>query len=151
MPVENNKVVVHYLNGSLLKGITQDFFPNRPRFHVQPIGGGDAVEVACANLKGVFFVNDYSGDGTRRDIPGFLAGPGETSHGKKVAALFKDGELLCGYSLAFSRERDGFFIFPCDKGANNVRVYVLIAATVDIKAGPAADELARRVLKSRAA
>jgi len=151
LPTENNKVVVHYLDGHLLKGVTQDFFPNRPKFHVSPIGGGTAVEVNCKELKGVFFVNDYVGDGTRRDLQGFIAGPGETSHGKKVAALFKDGELLCGYSLSFSKDRDGFFIFPCDKGANNVRVYVLIKSTVDIKAGPAADELARRVLQNRAA
>lgn len=151
MSSEQNKVVVHYLDGRLLKGITKDFYPNRPGFHVVPIGGGAPVPVNCRDLKGIFFVNDYVGDGRRRDIQGFISGPGETSHGKKVAVLFRDGELLCGYSLSFSRERDGFFLFPCDKGANNVRVYVLIAATMDIQAGPAADDLAKKTLKNRAA
>ena len=29
-----NKVVVHYSGGLLLKGITNDFFPNKDLFHV---------------------------------------------------------------------------------------------------------------------
>jgi len=65
--------------------------------------------------------------------------------------LFKDGELLCGHSLSYSPDREGFFMFPADGQANNLRVYVLVAAAAEIKAGPGADALAKRVLGQQAA
>jgi hypothetical protein len=143
---EINKVVVHSMAGKLLKGTTQDFFPNRPTFHVIPSDGGAAMEVRVKQLKAVFFVKDFVGDRHRRDVRGFISAPNETAQGKKLAVRFKDGELLCGYSLSYSPERDGFFMFPADPGSNNMRIYVVTSATSEVKAGPAADVLAQRVL-----
>jgi hypothetical protein len=149
---DHNKVVVHYLNGKLVKGTTQDFFPNRPVFHIQPLDGGAAHEVRARDVKAVFFVRDYEGNHARRDLRGFVAAPAETSQGKKIAVRFKDGELLCGYSLSYSPERLGFFMFPADPGSNNLRVFVLKTSTQEVKSGPAADGLAQRVIdESRAA
>ncbi len=148
---EINKVVAHYTNGRLVKGATQDFFPNRPIFHVQPPGGDTTAEIRCKDLKAVFFVRDLVGDPKRRDLRGFLGSPTETRQGKKLAVLFKDGELLCGYTLAFSPDRDGFFMFPSDGESNNLRIYVLTAACSEVKAGPAADLLVQKVLAGRAA
>ncbi len=147
-----NKVVVHYTSGRLLKGTTQDFFPNRPLFHMQPVEGTPAEEVRIKDLKAIFFVKNFEGNGTRRDLRGFVAAPPETSQGKKIAVQFKDGELLCGYSLSYSPERPGFFMFPADPGSNNMRVFVVKVATQDVKAGPAADVLAQKVIdRSKAA
>jgi hypothetical protein len=143
---ELNKVVVHYLNGRILKGTTQDFFPNRALFHLQPLERGTAEEVRIKDLKAVFFVKAYEGNGARRDLRGFVAAPAETSQGKKIAVQFRDGELLCGYSLSYSPERLGFFIFPADPGSNNLRAFVIKTATRDVKAGPAADTLAQQVI-----
>ena len=148
---DGNRVVAHLLDGKLIKGTTQDFFPNRPLFHIQPVGGGETIEVRTRQLKAVFFVKEYEGNRARRDIRGFLNAPGETAQGKKLAVRFKDGELLCGYSLTFSPEREGFFMFPSGATSNNLRVYVLSAGAAEIKAGPAADELAKRLLQPRAA
>jgi hypothetical protein len=147
---DQNKVVAHFLNGTIVKGTTQDFFPNRPKFRIQ--SGKDApVEISCRNLKAVFFVQDLNGNNERRDLRGFIDAPQETTHGKKIAVRFKDGELLCGYTLTYTPDRAGFFMFPSDRGSNNQRVYVLTAATVEVKAGPAADALAQKVLGNRAA
>lgn len=146
-----NRVVARLADGTMIKGTTQDFFPNRPLFHIAPLGGAPVVEVRTKLLKAVFFVKDFAGDVARRDVRGFLAAPGETSQGKKLAVRFKDGELLCGYSLSFSPDREGFFMFPSDGHANNLRVYVLAAAAAEVKAGPAADALAQRVLGQQAA
>jgi len=148
---ETNKVVVHSMGGKLLKGTTQDFFPNRPLFHVLPIDGNPPVEVKTKQLKAVFFVKDYVGQAQRRDIRGFLNAPGETAQGKKLAVRFKDGELLCGYSLSYSPDRDGFFMFPSDSGSNNTRIYVITAACAEVKAGPAAELMAQKALGSEAA
>lgn len=148
---EINKVVAHYSNGTLVKGATQDFFPNRPLFHVQPPNGDKTVEIRCKDLKALFFVRDLVGNPQRRDLRGFLGSPSETRQGKKLAVLFKDGELLCGYSLAFSPDREGFFMFPSDPDCNNLRIYVMTAACSEVKAGPAADLLVQKVLATRAA
>lgn len=148
---ESNRVVAHLLNGKLIKGTTQDFFPNRPMFHMAPFEGGPTIEVRTRQLKALFFVREFAGDTSRRDLQGFISAPGETAQGKKLAVRFKDGELLCGYSLAFSPDREGFFMFPSDFQANNLRVYVVTASSVEIKAGPAAEALAQKVLTQRAA
>lgn len=146
---EVNRVVAHFLDGRLLKGTTQDFFPNRASFHLQPADGSPTAEVRCKTLKALFFVKEYAGDAKRRDLRGFLAAPGETAQGRKMAVRFKDGELLCGYSLSYLPDREGFFMFPADSGSNNLRIYVLATATVEVKAGPAADVLAQKALAAR--
>ncbi len=147
---ENIKVVAHYLDGRIVKGSTQDFFPNRPMFHLRSMEG-KALEVRCKDLKAVFFVKDIDGNEQRRDLLGFVRAPAETAHGRKLAVRFKDGELLCGYSLAYTQDRDGFFVFPADPGSNNLRVYVLTGSAAEIKAGPAAETLIQNHLKERAA
>lgn len=146
---ELNRVVVRYADGKVTKGTTQDFNPTRPLFHLLPAEGGEPIEVRCKTMKALFFVKTYEGDPARRDIPGFLSAPSETAHGKKVAVRFKDGELLCGYTLSFHADREGFFMFPADTGSNNLRVYIVTAYAKDVKAGPAADALALRVLSER--
>jgi hypothetical protein len=147
---EINKVVAHALNGKVLKGTTQDFFPNRPLFHIQPADGSPSVEVRCKALKAAFFVKDFDGNPNRKDHRGFVDGPAETSQGKKLAVRFKDGELLCGYSLSYSPDRDGFFMFPADPSSNNLRIYVITASTVEVKAGPAAEAMVQRAYPSAA-
>src|SRR5262245_21209308 len=99
---ENNRVVVHLANGDLLKGTTHDFYPNRSSFHLLPTDGRPPIEVECPKMKALFFVKDLAGKAQPRlaEPAGFLAAKGENSHGKKIAVRFRDGELLCGYSLA---------------------------------------------------
>ena len=143
---EATRVVARFSDGKVLKGTTQDFFPNRPSFHLIPTEGGKGLEIRCKQLKAVFFVKSFEGDAKRKDVRGFIAAPAETAQGKKIAVRFKDGELLCGYSLSYTPDRDGFFEFPADAGGNNLRVYVLTAAATEVKAGPAAEVLAQRVL-----
>lgn len=143
---ENIKVVAHFLDGRLVKGTTADFVAHRPVFHLQPMDGGGAAVIRCDELKAIFFVKDYAGYPGRKDIRGFIDAPSENVHGRKVAVSFKDGELFCGYSLAFSAERAGFFVFPADPESNNLRVFVMLKAAKEVKAGPAAEALARRVI-----
>jgi hypothetical protein len=72
-------------------------------------------------------------------------------HGKKIAVRFKDGELLCGYTLTFTPDREGFFVFPADPGSNNQRIYVITASASEIKAGPAADAMVQKLVGDEAA
>jgi hypothetical protein len=146
----SNLVVARYADGRVLKGVTQDFSPNRGIFHVHAPGDdANAVELRFKQLKALFFVKSLEGDGKRQDVRGFVAGPAETQQGKKIAVRFRDGEFICGYTLSWTPDREGFFLFPADADGNNQRIFVITAATVEIKAGPAAEVLAQRVLASQ--
>lgn len=140
------RVVVRFTDGRTLKGTTHDFKPASPRFHLVPPAGGSAVEVRLEALKAVFFVRDFEGRPSRAKLRGFLDAPAVTAQGKKVAVQFRDGELLCGHTMTFAPDRAGFFVFPADHDGNNLRAFVLTAAAVAIKVGPAAEQLAREVL-----
>ena len=147
---DNLKVVAHFNSGKIVKGSTQDFFPNRPLFHLQTVHS-TSLEIRCRDLKALFFVKDLEGNQARRDHRGFILAPAETSHGKKLAVRFKDGELMCGYSLSYSPDREGFFVFPADPGSNNLRVYVVTTSAAEVKAGPAADLMTQKYLDKHAA
>lgn len=140
------RVVVRFADGRVMKGTTQDFNPAQPRFHLLSAEGGAPVEVRCAELKALFFVKRFEGDPHHARLRGFPAQAPAAGLGKKVAVLFKDGELVCGYALSYTPDRDGFFLSPADADSNNIRVFVVTAATAEVKVGPAADLLAQRVL-----
>jgi len=146
---EKLRVVVRFSNGRTLKGTTEDFKPASPRFHLIPAAGGAPVEVQVDELKAVFFVRDLQGKPARAKLQGFLEAPAETSQGRKIAVRFRDDELLCGYTLAWSAERKGFFMSPADNEGNNIRVYVITGAAAEVKVGVAAEQLAQKVLAAR--
>jgi hypothetical protein len=147
----NNKVVARYLDGRVLKGVTRDFSPNRPSFHIEVAGSGDIVDLRCRHLKALFFVRSLDGDSNRQDLRGFVAGPAETAQGRKVAVRFRDDEFICGYTLSWSPEREGFFLFPSDVGSNNQRIFVIAANIDEVKTGVHAEGLAQRVLSGERA
>ena len=140
---EVNKVVVRYLDGRVVKGTTEDFFPNRLFFHLHVHGSNEWVDVHCNELKAVFFVRDFAGNPQRASHAGFCKDATALNRGKKIAVRFKDGEFLCGYTLSYLPDRNGFFVSPADPTDNNLRVYVLAHATREVRLGPAADALAR--------
>lgn len=146
---ELTRVVARFRTGEVLKGISQDFTNMRPVFHLQPEEGGAARVVKLKDLKALFFVKSLGGNAKRPDIEGFLQAPMETAQGKKICVLFNDGELLCGHTHSWTPEREGFFLVPSDPGSNNLRIYVMAAAAQKIKAGPAAEELAKQILDER--
>jgi len=143
---EKNLVVARYNNGRMIKGYTEDFFPNRPVFHVH-LRPGEMVPVKVAELKAVFFVKDLLGDRTHQKTRAFDPTGHDGAHGKKITAVFKDGEVLTGHTLSYLPDKQGFFVFPTDRRGNNTRIYVISAATKSVKVGPAAEQLARTAPK----
>jgi hypothetical protein len=125
------KVVVRYADGRVIKGYTQDFFPNKDRFHLHPqqkSSGQDTQQVLVKDLKAIFFVKDFGGDPAYDERRQFSAG--DKSQGRKMEVLFKDGEKLVGSTLGYEPNRPGFFINPVDDRSNNIRVFV-VQASVD--------------------
>jgi hypothetical protein len=119
-----NKVVARFKDGTLMKGTTVDFFPNKLGFHLTLING-EIVEINVENLKALFFVKDLDGDKVHNEeyvdaVPG---------GGRKVRIEFLDGETVIGFSQGCSPNRQGFFVVPADRKSNNERFFVVASAT----------------------
>jgi hypothetical protein len=122
------KVVVRYADGKVIKGYTQDFFPNKDRFHLQPqqkSTGQDTQQVLVKDLKAIFFVRDFGGNPTYDERRQFA--DSDKPQGRKMEIIFKDGEKLVGSTLGYEPNRPGFFIHPADDKSNNIRVFVVQA------------------------
>jgi hypothetical protein len=127
--MEPVKVVIRYANGRLIKGYTNDFFPNKPMFHVRPIESQPTekgVEVYLKELKAIFFVKDFMGNPAYKEKKHFAAN--EQTSGRKVQVTFTDSEVLVGTTLGFDPNRLGYFVIPTDPDSNNLRVFVVAAA-----------------------
>ena len=119
-----NKVIARFKDGTLMKGQTTNFFPNKINFHLE-LPSGEVVDIETGQLKALFFVKDFEGDKNRKDsyndaVPG---------GGRKVQIKFKDGESVIGYSQGFSPDRPGFFVIPADTQSNNERFFAVRTAT----------------------
>jgi hypothetical protein len=123
-----NKVVVHFQNGTIMKGTTNDFFPNRTYFNlIDAEGKTEAIDVD--QLKAVFFVKDLVGDKSRSDHYDITT----AGAGRKIHVEFFDHEVIIGHTLAYSPDRQGFFMTPADPQGNNGRIFVVKTATKNIK------------------
>ena len=122
------KIVIRYADGRLIKGYTNDFFPNKPVFRVRPADAeirDRGVEVSVMELKAVFFVKDFVGNSAYNEKQHFAEG--QRSTGRRVEVTFVDGEVLVGSTLGYDPNRLGFFVIPADQGSNNSRIFVVSA------------------------
>jgi hypothetical protein len=97
--------------------------PNKTSFHLNNTDG-EIEEINIENIKAIFFVRDLNGAqgyiyNYKDNIPG---------GGKKIQVEFNDGEIIVGYVLGYSPERQGFFMTPADLEGNNLRIYAVAAA-----------------------
>jgi hypothetical protein len=128
-----NKIVVRYQDGRLLKGITNDFFPNKNLFHLVLMDsppGSNPLELHTVDLKAVFFVKEFSGKLNYDDKKEF--DPTKPSVGRKIRVVFKDGELLVGTTNGYQPDRPGFFVVPADANSNIERCFVITSATQEV-------------------
>ena len=129
-----NKVVVRFRDGRMIKGYTHDFNANREIFHVTDAQyGGRIIEVSTSLLKAVFFVKTFEGNQNHRRSDDFSMERLKNVSGLKVKVTFSDGEVMYGSTHGYAPERKGFFIFPADKRSNNDRAFVIVESTDDVK------------------
>jgi len=131
--MEPVKVVVRYSDGRVMKGFTQDFFPNKDRFHFRPATSpaGQPAEILVKDLKAVFFVQDFNGNAQYSERKNFL--DGDKATGRKVEVTFKDGEVMVGTTLGYDPSRQGFFVHPADPKCNNIRVFAITSAVKSVR------------------
>jgi hypothetical protein len=126
--METNKVVVRFKDGSIMKGKTRDFFPNKASFHLETLNG-DTKTIDVEQLKASFWVKDFDGNKNYdEDYKDEIAGTG-----RKIIVKFSDGESIIGYTLGYSPDRQGFFMTPADSKSNNQRIFVVKSASEKIE------------------
>ncbi len=135
-----NKVVVRHKDGTIIKGTTMDFVPGKEIFHLEILETDEIAEIRVEDLKAIFFVKDFAGRPDYFETRTFPPRP-PAAKGRKIAVLFKDGEILTGYTLAYDPRRQGFFVMPTDEMSNNDRVYVVRSAVDDVGLGTKADAI----------
>lgn len=138
-----NRIVLHFKDGSLLKGYTHDFTPLREKFHLIIDEGperGNVHEVCCSDLKAVFFVKSFDGNRNHIEKNNFGEVDAVGLRGLKVKVEFPDGEVIRGTSFGYSRGRKGFFVIPVDPSSNNERIYVVTNRLRDVRVGAAAEK-----------
>ncbi len=131
--MEALRVVARYVDGRVAKGLTQDFFPNKDRFHIYPADkpSAETTEILLKELKAVFFVRDFAGDSHYNERKEYI--PEDKPSGRKIEVTFKDGEVLVGTTLGYDPNRTGFFLFPVDPKSNNVRVFAVTTAVRKVR------------------
>jgi uncharacterized protein DUF6982 len=123
-----NKLVVHYLDGRLLKGYGRDIQPTRGSLELchDPAGPEQSRRtIPFAHLKAVFFVHDF--EGNPEHCPASDADD-VSARGRRITVTFVDGEVLRGATLGYNQKAPGFFVSPLDPTSNNARIFVLAGA-----------------------
>jgi len=135
MATIRTKVVVHFLDGKILKGYSYDFTPNRDTFHVSPIRDEtQTMEVPTSLVKAVFFVKSFRGNKGHETHEEFSMQNFKFDDvSLKIRVDFLDGEVMYGMTHGYAPNRRGFFVFPADKDSNNERVFVMREATASVK------------------
>ena len=98
------KLVVHFQDGKVFKGVSHDFFSNKNCFHLglNPKSSGQKpMEIYMSELKAIFFVKDFVGDKEYNELKDFSSSQNST-YGKKIMVHLKDGETLCGFTQGYS-------------------------------------------------
>lgn len=121
-----NQVVARFLDGTTIKGQTNDFLPTKALFHVT-VPGLKPLEVKVSDMKALYFVRDLSGNPDHHKTNEF---PEQGSlPGRKVKVTFKDGEVVAGTTQGYQPDRTGFFLIPADPRSNNERCFIVMGAT----------------------
>ncbi len=132
-----SKIVAHCKDGTTIKGMTSNFSPNVSFFNLELNSGKEVrvdmdklktVEINLEELKAAFFVKEFGGNQDRKDEYNDVIAGG----GKKIEVKFTDGEVITGYALSYSSDRDCFFITPADLQSNNERILIIRSATEKI-------------------
>ncbi|HEX2694802.1 MAG TPA: hypothetical protein VHP61_03540, partial [Acidobacteriota bacterium] len=88
----------------------------------------DVIEVKLEDLKAVFFVRDFAGN--PKHVERKKLAIGDRTQGRLMEVTCKDGEVIVGTTTGYDPKRPGFFLFPIDPSANNVRVFMATSAVL---------------------
>jgi uncharacterized protein DUF6982 len=123
----DQKLVVRFQDGRVLKGTSQDFSPLKDSFHLNLTSRSTTdqpILISFEDLKGVFFVKDFVGKKAFQEDKG-KSQPGKIFLGERTIVHFKDGEIFYGFTQNYTPGKFGFFLFPYDSQSNNLKLFAL--------------------------
>jgi hypothetical protein len=109
------RVVVHLLDGQVLRGSLSDVDLEGPELALDTGAPGAVELVPSAGVKAIFF----------------MLAPGEhapVAQGKRVRVIFRDGRQVAGFAPDYREELAGFFVIPADARTNTGCIWVYRAA-----------------------
>jgi hypothetical protein len=119
------KLVVRYINGRIVKGKTMNFNPAAPNFLIHWLHNApDAppLQVWLSEVKAIFFVRDFAGNRLYKDRQNFK--PGDPYQGRRMKLDLSDGESMVGSSPNYAPGTPGFFFFPADPESNMLKAWI---------------------------
>lgn len=134
--LSGSAVVARFTDGRVVKGTTHDFAPHKTSFHLCVVDdpSAKALVVPLGALKALFFVRTFQGNPKYVDN---LALDDAKGPGRKIVVTFADGEVICGLTSGYSKDKPGFFVVPVDPKGNNSRIFVVAASVKSIAWGDA--------------
>ncbi len=127
------KVIASYLDGRMVKGTTNNVWPNSDIFHILLHGSPPSSQpqpITVDDLKALFVVKDLNGDPKRTKKKHFDAD--DKAYGQKLAITFHDGETFEGSTMDYDPSTKGFFLFPADHDGNNEKVFVVNSSVTKV-------------------
>lgn len=126
-----NKVVVHFLDGRVIRGTSLDVAAEKPSCHLVTADQG-TVPVRLEDLKALFFVKDLKGDPSYHEQQLLDPKDPRARGAKRLEIRFRDGERLLALAPAYHASRPFFFVLPVDAKSNNIRILVNRAAAESV-------------------
>ena len=129
--MQGHLIVANCLDGTVLKGMSLDVDPKRPKCHLKTRTGG-MVEVSLSDVKALFFVKTETGRPAYNAAKDVAPGDSRLVGAKRVRVAFADGEKIVGLMNRFPPITRFFFMLPIDPLSNNIRILVNRAAVKEM-------------------
>ena len=121
-----SNVAIEYGDGTVVEGRVKDFRPQRPVFHLSLAEmQGTVTEVAMDDVKAIWFDNGDSDGASDQD-----AHDADERHPARnnSTVVFKDGEMMEGYTRAMNLDHRGFFFTPSDTQGPDEHIFVMYSS-----------------------
>lgn len=125
--MQGHNIVAHFIDGTVVKGVSLDVNPLKAVCHLQT-AGGPVVEVTLAKIKALFFVKSLAGKKEHQEGKVPAAGDPRLVGAKRVRVGFADREEIIGLMNRYPPITAFFFLLPIDPASNNIRILVNKAA-----------------------
>jgi len=138
MPAENQKVILRFVDGKMLKGFIRDLKISEEYLYIED-ESNHQHKVRLKELKAIFFVRKFEGERQHQERKSFT---GTLPGSKRVFVKFKDGESIMGNMEGEIPWERGFFlesmkektftIIPVDEDSNNTKILVVTTSVKDV-------------------
>jgi len=125
------RLVVHFTDGRVARGISFHLNPKEPLFHldctdVNGVSTNERLTIDFRDIKAVYYVRSFDGKFDKRQPR-----PEVAAEGPELIVEFKDGEKMRGHTTQSYRDDDPrFFLVPDDPDSNNINVLIERSSTV---------------------